>query len=87
MILTYYNNKWQHRPTIRIDILNYNDLFSIVKLYSFNFLTPVIRCYNKGGYNLVYKKVYLVEVPDIGLYNTMFDNRILEKSKPTPNDL
>ena len=42
MILTYYNNKWKYRLTIIINILNYNDPFSIVKLYSFNFLMPIV---------------------------------------------
>jgi len=87
MVLTYYNNKWRHRLTTRIDALNHNDPFPITRLYSFNFLTPVVQHYNKDGYNLVHKKTYLVEVPDVGLYNIMFDNHILEKSKPSPNNL
>ena len=87
MILVYYNNKWRYCPTIRIDVLNYNDLFSIVKLYGFSFLMSIVRCYNKSGYNLAYKKVCFVEVPDIGFYNIIFNNYILEKSKPSFNDL
>ncbi len=42
MVLTYYNNKWKHRPTTKINALDYNDIFSIVRLYSFNFLIPVV---------------------------------------------
>ncbi len=87
MILTYYNDKWRHHPTIRIDVLDYNDPFPIAKLYSFNFPTPVIQHYNKDKRNLAYKKAYLVEVPDIGLYNTIFGNYILKKSKPNFNNL
>ncbi len=87
MILICYNNKWRYCSTIRIDILDYNDLFPITKLYNFNFSTPVVQRYNKDGYDLAYKKVYLVEIPDIGLYNTIFDNHILEKSKLNFNDL
>src|SRR6266699_435851 len=56
IILTYHNNKWRYHPTVRIDTLDYNNSFPIVKLYSFNFLTPVIQRYNKSRYNLVYKK-------------------------------
>src|SRR6266699_241794 len=59
MILTYYNDKWRHRPTIKIDILNHNNPFSIAKLYSFNFSISIVQCYNKGGYDLAYKKAYL----------------------------
>ena len=87
MILAYYNNKWRYRPTIRIDILDYNNLFPIVKLYDFNFPISIVRYYNKGKYDLAYKKAYFVEVPDVGLYNTMFGNYILEKSKSSLNDL
>ncbi len=87
MVLTCYNNKWRYRPTTRIDALNHSDPFPIARLYSFSFPTPVVRHYNKGGCNLAYKKAYLVEVPDVGLYNTMFGNYILEKSKPNPNNL
>ena len=87
IILTCYNNKQKHRSTIRIDILNHNDPFLIARLYSFNFPTPVVQYYNKDGYNLAYKKTYLVEIPDIGLYNTIFNNHILEKSKLNPNNL
>jgi len=87
MILICHNNKWRYRPIIRIDVLDYNDSFQIARLYNFNFLILIVRHYNKDGYNLVYKKVYLVEVLDIGLYNIMFGNYILEKSKPNFNDL
>ncbi len=87
MILTYYNDKWQYRLIIKIDVLNYSDLFPIVRLYSFNFFTSVVQYYNKGRYNLVYKKAYLVEIPDVGLYNIIFDNYILEKLKLNFNDL
>ncbi len=87
MILACYNNKWRHRPIIRIDALDYSDLFPIVRLYSFNFLMLVIRCYNKDGYDLVYKKACFVEVPDVGFYDIMFGNYILEKSKSSFNDL
>ncbi len=87
MILTYYNNKQRYCSTIRIDILNYNNSFSIARLYSFNFFIPIIQHYNKSGYDLVYKKVYLVEIPDIGLYNIIFDNYILKKSKLNSNNL
>src|SRR6266699_1638043 len=87
MILTYYNDKWRYRPTIRIDVLNYSDPFPITRLYNFNFFTPIVQYYNKSGYNLAYKKVYLVEVPNIGLHNIIFDNYILKKSKSNPNNL
>ncbi len=87
MILTYYNNKWQHCSTIKIDILNYNDPFLITRLYNFNFLIPVVQYYNKNGYNLTYKKTYFIKIPDIGFYNIIFNNYILKKSKPNSNDL
>src|SRR6266699_6644991 len=87
MILACYNNKLRYRPTIRIDILNYNNLFLIAKLYNFSFLMPVVRYYNKNGCNLVYKKAYFIEVLDVGLYNIIFDNYILEKSKSNFNNL
>ena len=87
MILAYYNNKWKHRPTIRIDVLDYNDLFSIAKLYNFSFLILIVQSYNKNRYDLVYKKACLVEISNAGLYNTIFNNYILKKSKPSPNDL
>ena len=87
MILACYNDKWRYCPTIRIDILDYNDLFPIARLYSFNFFISVVRCYNKDRYNLAYKKACLVEIPNIELYNIMFSNYILEKSKPSFNDL
>ncbi len=87
MVLTYYNNKWKHRPTIRIDILNYSDPFPIARLYSFNFLISIVQYYNKDGYELIYKKACLVEIPNVGLYDIMFDNYILEKSKSSSNDL
>src|SRR6266566_1143205 len=87
MILAYYNNKWRYRSIIRIDILDYNDLFSIARLYSFNFPILVVQRYNKGGRNLAYKKVCLVEVLDIGLYDIIFNNHILKKSKLNFNDL
>ncbi len=87
MILTYYNDKWRYRLTIKIDTLNYNDPFPIAKLYNFNFPMPVIQCYNKSGCNLAHKKACFIEVSDVGFYNTMFGNYILEKLKPNPNDL
>src|SRR6266699_3260583 len=87
MILAYYNDKWRYRPTTRIDTLDYSDLFPIARLYGFSFLTPVVRRYNKGGCDLAYEKACFVEILDVGLYNTMFGNYILEKSKPSPNDL
>ena len=87
IILICHNNKWRHRPTIRIDALDYNNPFPIARLYGFSFLTPVVRRYNKSGYNLAHKKACLVEVSDVGLYNIIFGNYILEKSKPSPNDL
>ncbi len=87
MVLIYYNNKQRYRLTIRIDALDYSDLFLIIRLYSFSFLIPVIRYYNKGRYDLVYKKVYLVEVLDVGFYNIIFDNYILKKPKPNFNYL
>ena len=87
MILACHNDKWRYRPTTRIDILDYSDLFSIVRLYGFNFLTSIVRRYNKGGCNLAYEKVCFVEVLDIGFYDIMFNNYILEKSKPSFNDL
>jgi len=87
MILTYYNNKWKHYPIIKIDILDYNDLFLFAKLYSFNFLTPVVQYYNKGRYDLAYKKTYFVEILNIRFYDTIFNNYILEKSKPNFNNL
>ncbi len=85
MILTYNNNKWRYRPTVRINTLNYNNLFLIARLYNFNFLISIVRCYNKSGYNLVYKKAGLIEIPNIAFYNIIFNNYILEKSKPNPN--
>jgi len=87
IVLICYNNKWRHRSTIRIDVLDYNNLFSIIKLYIFNLFTPVIQHYNKSGYNLVYKKAYLVKILNIGFYNTILSNYILGKSKPNFNDL
>ena len=87
MILTYYNDKWRYYPAARIDILNYSKLFSIVKLYSFSFLTPMVRRYNKSRYNLAYKKAYLVEILNVGLYDTIFGNHILEKKKLNSNYL
>ncbi len=81
MILIYYNDKWQYCPTTKIDVLNHNDLFPIVRLHNFNFFISVIQCYNKGECNLAYKKVYLVEILDVGFYNIIFGNYILEKSK------
>ena len=87
MILACHNNKWRYRPTTKIDILDYNDPFPIAKLYGFSFLTSVVRYYNKDGYNLAYKKVYLVEILNIGLYDIIFGNYILKKSKPNPNNL
>ena len=45
------------------------------------FFIPVVRCYNKGGYDLVYKKAGFIEVPNIIFYNIVFDNYILKKSK------
>ncbi len=87
IVLIYYNNKWKHCPTIRINVLNYNDPFLIAKLYNFNFLTPVVWYYNKDKYNLAYKKIYLVEIPNVGLYNIIFSNYILKKSKPNLNNL
>ena len=87
MVLICYNDKQRHRPTTRIDALDYNDPFPIAKLYSFNFFTPVVRCYNKDRCNLAYKKACLVEILDVGLYNIIFGNYILEKSKSNPNNL
>ncbi len=87
MILICYNNKWRYCLTIKIDILDYNDLFPIARLYSFSFFILVVQYYNKGGCNLIYKKAYFVEVPNVGLYNTMFGNHILEKSKLNFNNL
>ncbi len=72
---------------MRIDILDYNDPFPIIKLYNFNFFILVVQYYNKDGYNLAYKKACLVEIPNIGLYNTIFGNYILEKSKSNFNNL
>src|SRR6266699_2890790 len=79
IVLTYYNNKWRHRPTTKIDTLDHNDLFPIARLHNFNFPIPIVQHYNKGRCDLVYKKAYLVEIPDIGFYNTIFNNHILEK--------
>src|SRR6266566_5655012 len=87
MILAYYNNKWQYYLTARIDVLNYNDLFPIAKLYSFSFFIFIVRRYNKDGYNLAYEKVDLVEVLDIGFYDTIFGNYILKKPKLNFNNL
>jgi len=87
MILTCYNDKWQYYSTVRIDVLDYNNPFSIARLSSFNFPISVVRYYNKNGYNLTYKKTGFVEVPNVRFYNTMFGNYILEKSKPSLNDL
>ena len=36
---------------------------------------------------MIYEKVYFVEVPDVGLYNIMFGNYILKKSKLNLNNL
>ncbi len=87
MILTYYNDKWRYCPTIKIDVLDYSDPFPIVRLYGFNFPTPIVRRYNKYGYNLAYKKAYLVEISNVGLHNIIFGNYILKKSKSSPNNL
>ena len=87
MVLTYYNNKWKYRPTTRIDTLNHSDPFSITRLYNFNFLILIVRRYNKDGYNLAYKKVCLIEIPNDGFYNIIFNNYILKKSKPNFNNL
>ncbi len=87
MVLTCYNDKWKYCLTIRIDILDHNNPFPIIKLYNFNFFTPVIEYYNKNGYNLVYKKVCFVEIPNIGFHNIIFSNYILEKLKLSFNDL
>jgi len=87
MVLIYYNNKWRYRLTIRIDVLDYSDLFLIARLYGFSFFTPIIRCYNKGGCDLAYEKVCFVEVLNVGLYDIMLGNYILEKSKSSFNDL
>ncbi len=87
MILACYNDKWRYRPIIRINTLDHSNLFPIVKLYSFSFFMPIIQYYNKGGCNLAYKKVCFVEVLDVGFYNIMFGNYILEKSKLSSNDL
>src|SRR6266699_6661069 len=87
MILICYNNKWQYHPTVKIDILNYNDPFPITKLYNFNFLIFVVQRYNKNEYNLAYEKAGFIEVPDIAFYNTIFSNHILKKPKPSPNYL
>ena len=86
MILTCYNNKWRHCPTIKINVLDYNNLFLIIRLYSFNFFTLVVQYYNKSGRDLVYKKACLVEIPNVGFYNIIFSNYILEKSKLNSND-
>ena len=85
MVLTCYNNKWRYRPTTRIDALNHSDPFPIARLYDFNFFTPVVQHHNKSGYNLAYKKAYLVEILDVGFYNIIFNNHILEKPKPNSN--
>ncbi len=87
MILIYDNDKWRYCLTARINVLDYNDPFPIAKLYSFSFLTFIVRCHNKDGCDLTYKKAGLIEVPDIAFYNTVFGNYILEKSKPNLNDL
>ncbi len=87
MVLTCYNDKWRHRPTTRIDVLDYSNPFPIARLHGFSFLTPVVRCYNKGRCDLAYKKACFVEVPDIGLYDIIFGNHILEKLKSSLNDL
>ena len=87
MVLTYYNDKWKHRPTTRINILDYNDPFLIVRLYNFNFLIPIVRYYNKNEYNLTYKKAYFIEISNVRFYNTIFGNYILKKSKLNPNNL
>ncbi len=87
IILAYHNDKQRYRPIIKIDTLDYNDLFPIARLYDFSFFTPVVQRYNKNGYNLIYKKTCLIEVPDIELYNIIFSNYILEKLKSSSNDL
>ncbi len=87
MILACYNDKWRYYLTIKIDVLDHSDLFPIVRLYNFSFLIPIVRHYNKDRYNLAYKKVYFVEVLNIGFYNIIFSNYILEKSKPNLNNL
>ncbi len=87
MGLTCYNDKWRYHLIIRIDVLNYSNPFPITRLYSFNFFTPVVRRYNKSGCDLTYEKACLVEVLDVGLYNIIFGDYILEKSKPSFNNL
>jgi len=52
MSLTYCNNKWQYHPTTKIDTLNYNNLFPIIKLYNFNFSTSIVKIGNHFG-NLI----------------------------------
>ncbi len=87
MVLTCYNNKWKYYPTIRINVLNYNNPFSIVKLHGFNFPMSIVRCYNKGKYDLAYKKADFVEILNVGFYNIIFNNYILEKLKLSSNNL
>ncbi len=64
--------------------MNYSRLPSYIILI---FFTSVVRHYNKDRYDLTHKKTYFVEVLNIGLYNTIFGNHILKKSKPNPNNL
>ena len=87
MILTCDNNKWRYRLIVKINVLNYNNPFLIIKLYNFNFFISVVQRYNKSRYNLVYKKIDLIEVLNVKLYNIIFGNYILEKSKPNLNNL
>ncbi len=85
MILIYYNDKWQYHPTARINTLDYNDPFLIVKLYSFNFPIFIIQHYNKDKYDLIYKKAGFIEISNITFHNTIFNNYILKKPKPNFN--
>ncbi len=87
MILAYYNDKWRYYPTVRINILDYSDPFPIVRLYNFSFFIFIVRRYNKSRYDLVYKKACFVEILDVRFYDTMFGDYILEKSKPSFNNL
>src|SRR6266566_6970604 len=79
IILIYDNDKWQYRLTVKINILDYNDPFSIARLYGFSFPMSIVRYHNKDGYDLAYEKAGFIEIPDIVLYNIIFGNYILEK--------
>ena len=65
----------------------FNSLVGRRKVVAISIFEIVLPYYNKNGYYLAHKKTYLIEILDIGLYNIIFGNYILEKSKSNPNNL